>query len=143
MHTTLGRVRTSNVMRLAGSFSPTILVPRHTRHQSRPLFNPPAPPRQLPIPHNALLLPVRHFHLGFKNIFRPKDVDSSGMSDTQEEVAKAAILEKVMKGRQLTDLMLRCMFLNSNTFSLPLQCNRHYSGSCGYLVIFSAYPPIS
>ncbi|KAG1815085.1 Mg2+ transporter protein cora-like protein [Suillus subaureus] len=29
------------------------------------------------------------------------------MSDTQEEIAKAAILEKVMKGRQLTDLMLR------------------------------------
>lgn len=32
------------------------------------------------------------------------------MSDTQEEIAKAAILEKVMKGRQLTDLMLRCTF---------------------------------
>ncbi|KAH7908649.1 Mg2+ transporter protein cora-like protein [Hygrophoropsis aurantiaca] len=34
------------------------------------------------------------------------------MSDCQEEVAKAAILEKVMKGRQPTDLMLRCTVLD-------------------------------
>lgn len=32
----------------------------------------------------------------------------SGNSDGQEEAAKAAILEKAMKGRQQTDLMLRC-----------------------------------
>lgn len=32
----------------------------------------------------------------------------SGTSDGQEEAAKAAILEKAMKGRQQTDLMLRC-----------------------------------
>jgi hypothetical protein len=30
------------------------------------------------------------------------------MPDGHEDVAKDAILEKVMKGRQLTDLMLRC-----------------------------------
>lgn len=28
--------------------------------------------------------------------------------ENQEDIAKAAILEKVMKGRQPTDLMLRC-----------------------------------
>lgn len=32
----------------------------------------------------------------------------NGPSDGQEEAAKVAILEKVMKGRQPTDLMLRC-----------------------------------
>jgi hypothetical protein len=32
------------------------------------------------------------------------------MSDGHEDVAKDAVLEKVMKGRQLTDLMLRCKF---------------------------------
>lgn len=32
------------------------------------------------------------------------------MSQGEEEAAKAAILDKVMKGRQPTDLMLRCTF---------------------------------
>jgi hypothetical protein len=32
----------------------------------------------------------------------------NGPGDGQEEAAKAAILDKVMKGRQPTDLMLRC-----------------------------------
>lgn len=32
----------------------------------------------------------------------------NGPNDNQEEVAKVAILEKAMKGRQPTDLMLRC-----------------------------------
>jgi magnesium transporter len=108
MHTAFRRVHTSNVMRLGGSFAPTN-IPRCAR--------PTPPSRQQSIPHNALLLRVRHFHLAsLKNIFRPKDAESSGMSDTQEEVAKAAILEKVMKGRQLTDLMLRCAFLPYSTF---------------------------
>ncbi|GLB39095.1 putative transporter [Lyophyllum shimeji] len=34
------------------------------------------------------------------------------LSDEQEDIAKAAILEKVMKGRQPTDLMLRCTVLD-------------------------------
>ncbi|EIM81924.1 Mg2+ transporter protein cora-like protein [Stereum hirsutum FP-91666 SS1] len=38
----------------------------------------------------------------------------SGTSDGQEEVAKAAILEKAMKGRQQTDLMLRCTVLDAH-----------------------------
>lgn len=110
MHTALRRVHTSNVMRLPGTFYPTELIPRCARYQYQPLSTPPSPSRQRPIPHSTLLPLVRRFHLGsLKYIFRPKDAESSGMSDTQEEVAKAAILEKVMKGRQLTDLMLRCM----------------------------------
>ncbi|KAG2145159.1 Mg2+ transporter protein cora-like protein [Suillus clintonianus] len=55
------------------------------------------------------------------------------MSDTQEEIAKAAILEKVMKGRQLTDLMLRCTILDhagniksiSGQFKRSDLCNEH------------------
>jgi hypothetical protein len=35
-------------------------------------------------------------------------IEFNPISDSQEEAAKAAILEKVMKGRQPTDLMLRC-----------------------------------
>jgi hypothetical protein len=38
----------------------------------------------------------------------PRPADPRGLSDEQEDEAKAAILEKVMKGRQPTDLMLRC-----------------------------------
>ena len=38
----------------------------------------------------------------------PRSVESKGLSDEQEDAAKAAILDKVMKGRQPTDLMLRC-----------------------------------
>lgn len=37
-----------------------------------------------------------------------RSVEFNGLSDLQEEAAKAAILDKVMKGRQPTDLMLRC-----------------------------------
>lgn len=38
----------------------------------------------------------------------PRTVEFNGLSHEQEDAAKAAILEKVMKGRQPTDLMLRC-----------------------------------
>jgi len=44
----------------------------------------------------------------------PKMTDVQGLSRDQEDAAKAAILDKVMKGRQPTDLMLRC---ESPTFS--------------------------
>ena len=39
---------------------------------------------------------------------RAADANKECMPDGHEDVAKDAILEKVMKGRQLTDLMLRC-----------------------------------
>lgn len=50
---------------------------------------------------------IRSFHWGFRR--SPRNVEfTEGVSDCQEEAAKAAILDKVMKGRQVTDLMLRC-----------------------------------
>ncbi|OJA20853.1 hypothetical protein AZE42_11489 [Rhizopogon vesiculosus] len=133
MHTTLRCVHTSNVVRLGGPSTPTKLISRCTPYQRQ---SPPSssPSRQRSIPHNTLLLRVRHFHLAsLKNIFRQKDAESSDMSDTQEEVAKAAILEKVMKGRQLTDLMLRCTILDhagniksiSGQFKRSDLCNEH------------------
>lgn len=112
MHTALWRVHTSNVMRLSRTSPATQLIAQCRRYQSHALSASPSP-QQRSIPRNALLVPVRHFHLAsWRNFFRPKGHESSGLSDTQEEIAKAAILEKVMKGRQLTDLMLRCTILD-------------------------------
>ncbi|TFY71295.1 hypothetical protein EVG20_g1695 [Dentipellis fragilis] len=49
--------------------------------------------------------------------FRSRSSDTAkdfvGPSDGQEEAAKAAILEKSVKGRQHTDLMLRCIILDA------------------------------
>jgi len=42
---------------------------------------------------------------------RTRPADSNGVLEDQEDLTKAAILEKVMKGRQPTDLMLRCASL--------------------------------
>ena len=43
--------------------------------------------------------------------FGTKQADQfDGPIDNQEEVARIAMLEKAMKGRQPTDLMLRCKF---------------------------------
>ncbi|KAI0075960.1 Mg2+ transporter protein cora-like protein [Panus rudis PR-1116 ss-1] len=56
-----------------------------------------------------------------------------GPGDGQEEAAKVAILEKAMKGRQPTDLMLRCTILDadgnvktiSGQFKKSDLCNEH------------------
>ncbi|KAJ7255414.1 Mg2+ transporter protein cora-like protein [Mycena rebaudengoi] len=42
-----------------------------------------------------------------------RPVEYNPLSDIQEEAARAAVLEKVMKGRQPTDLMLRCTVLDA------------------------------
>jgi hypothetical protein len=52
-------------------------------------------------------------HMGARQVswagrLKQHPVEFNPISDSQEEAAKAAILEKVMKGRQPTDLMLRC-----------------------------------
>ncbi|KAL0958032.1 hypothetical protein HGRIS_000208 [Hohenbuehelia grisea] len=57
--------------------------------------------------------PVRQMSWATRLISRPITVNHNTPSDTEEEVAKAAILEKVMKGRQPTDLMLRCTILDA------------------------------
>lgn len=57
--------------------------------------------------HNLRLIPVRHMAWLPKFNLRQSEPYSEP-SDGQEEAAKVAILEKAMKGRQPTDLMLRC-----------------------------------
>lgn len=59
----------------------------------------------------------RHFGVRYlswipKFGFAPKQEGFTGPMDNQEEAAKVAILEKTMKGRQPTDLLLRCTFLS-------------------------------
>ncbi|KAJ6470247.1 cora-domain-containing protein [Mycena vitilis] len=62
-----------------------------------------------------------------------KRPEFDGLSDIQEEATRAAILEKVMKGRQPTDLMLRCTVLDSEgnvktisgQFKKSDLCNEH------------------
>jgi hypothetical protein len=56
-------------------------------------------------PHSTCLGYVRSIAWSTRANPRPAEW---GMSDEQEDVAKAAILDKVMKGRQPADLMLRC-----------------------------------
>ncbi|KAG1741539.1 cora-domain-containing protein [Suillus paluster] len=132
MHTALRRVHTSNVMLLSRTSPHTKLIPPRCGGYALLGSTYPSPSQQRSIPTS--LLRVRHFHLAsWKNFFRQKDNESSGMSDTQEEIAKAAILEKVMKGRQLTDLMLRCTILDhagnikniSGQFKRSDLCNEH------------------
>ena len=56
---------------------------------------------------------LRDFDLARANRNRvsPKQAEQfNGPIDNQEEAARVAILEKAMKGRQPTDLMLRCKF---------------------------------
>ncbi|KAF9450228.1 cora-domain-containing protein [Macrolepiota fuliginosa MF-IS2] len=54
---------------------------------------------------------VRHITWSLKS--HPRSSDFAGVSDGHEDLARAAILDKVMKGRQPTDLMLRCTILDS------------------------------
>ncbi|TFK49290.1 Mg2+ transporter protein cora-like protein [Heliocybe sulcata] len=57
----------------------------------------------------------------------------AGLAEGQEEAAKAAILEKAMKGRQPTDLMLKCTVLDlegnvktiSGQFKKSILCSEH------------------
>lgn len=52
-------------------------------------------------------------HVNSRQIFWPsksalRTAEFDGLPDNQEDAAKATILDNVMKGRQPTDLMLRC-----------------------------------
>ncbi len=51
-------------------------------------------------------LSIRRISWSFKSW--TSSPDPSSVPDPQEDLTKAAILDKVMKGRQPTDLMLRC-----------------------------------
>lgn len=49
---------------------------------------------------------MRQFSWKAKPGVRPAEPED--LSESEEELAKAAILDKVMKGRQPTELLLRC-----------------------------------
>jgi len=67
----------------------------------------------------TFISPFRNYvgirHISWLLRLRSRAADPNGVPDGQEDLTKAAILEKVMKGRQPTDLMLRCasLFLSS------------------------------
>ncbi|KAJ3724187.1 Mg2+ transporter protein cora-like protein [Lentinula guzmanii] len=48
-----------------------------------------------------------------RHLWKSQSSQSRPLSPAEEEAGKAAILEKVMKGRQPTDLMLRCTILDA------------------------------
>lgn len=49
---------------------------------------------------------------------QPRPTEFNELPDNEEDVARVAILNKVMKGRQPTDLMLRCKWSSSSPFSV-------------------------
>lgn len=130
MQTVLRRLHVRDVMPLAGlncfrrccvrSFSSLALV-----HRSRQT----ASSRSLVFPCDTPRLASWKALLKLKpNLSSPE-----GIPVNEEEVAKAAILEKVMKGRLSTDLMLRCTILDndgavkniSGQFKRSDLCNEH------------------
>jgi len=52
---------------------------------------------------------------------QPRPTEFNDVPDNEEDVARVAILNKVMRGRQPTDLMLRCKWNISFPFSCPLR----------------------
>ena len=65
----------------------------HTPYQSCQIIT--------PLPANR-----RHISWSFKS--QPRNTGFHEAPDNEEDVARIAILNKVMKGRQPTDLILRC-----------------------------------
>ena len=57
----------------------------------------------------------RHISWSFKS--QPRPSGFNGPPDNEEDAARIAILNKVMKGRQPTDLILRCKWNFSSPFS--------------------------
>ena len=58
------------------------------------------------------------------------------MTESQEDAAKAAILEKAMKGRQQADLMLRCKWPHYNLCGKELmEPSRRYGARSGRFVV--------
>ena len=58
----------------------------------------------------------RHISWSFKS--QPRPTGFNELPDNEEDVARIAILNKVMKGRQPTDLILRCKCNPSSPFSV-------------------------
>lgn len=113
MHTSPFSSRSNHVMAYFGSTAkstrgslivtakPQTLSPSFTRsHHVIPCSRSAGPS----VPKSIHAIGLRHLSWFAKM----KSVEAHSFSHSQEEGAKAAILEKVMKGRQPTDLMLRC-----------------------------------
>ncbi|RDB30358.1 Mitochondrial inner membrane magnesium transporter LPE10 [Hypsizygus marmoreus] len=89
----------------------------HTRSWCRTVASPAIPYRlchlwstgSLRNPQGIHSCPTLSRNISWKQKQQPRPIEFNG----QEDVAKAAILEKVMKGRQPTDLMLRCTVLDA------------------------------
>ncbi|KAH9477462.1 Mitochondrial inner membrane magnesium transporter LPE10 [Psilocybe cubensis] len=64
--------------------------------------------------YNRSLPPTtRQFSWSFKSQPRLQVQEFTELPDNEQDVTRAAILDKVMKGRQPTDLMLRCTILDA------------------------------
>lgn len=118
-----GEVRSQPLKRSLRSYLalPTAGVPRNSSsyalHASRSAAKLKPPP---PLPHSFPNDARRHTltpalrrvltrHFSWAKLFNGKAYERQDEpSDGQDDAARAAILEKVMKGRQPTDLMLRC-----------------------------------
>lgn len=87
-----------------------------TKGLARPLLSTHTLPRPWKCRSSAAQSPhaTRGLHWGFKASPKSSEEEEDCVRDRQEEAAKAAILDKVMKGRQTTDLMLRCTVLDSS-----------------------------
>ncbi|KAF8970435.1 hypothetical protein BDZ97DRAFT_1791375 [Flammula alnicola] len=75
------------------------------------------PSISLPHPISLCVTPAqpkntRQISWSFKSHSRPTEFNED-LPDNEQDVARAAILDKVMKGRQPTDLMLRCTVLDA------------------------------
>lgn len=100
-----------------------------TKGLARPLLSTHTLPRPWKCRSSAAQSPhaTRGLHWGFKASPKSSEEEEDCVRDRQEEAAKAAILDKVMKGRQTTDLMLRCEF-------------SPYTNLCNSETLFATFP---
>lgn len=97
---------------LVGSPSITSQIPSHPPRGAREIYLRArflAPLRPCPLDprrHSGIRVEARQ--MSWTKLNLGTDQFDDGPSDGQEEAAKTALLEKAMKGRQPTDLMLRC-----------------------------------
>jgi magnesium transporter len=64
--------------------------------------------RQLGLSHNAYLAASTRGIAWLSKAQQKTPLEEEELPDVEEEAARAAILDKVMKGRQPSELMLRC-----------------------------------
>ncbi|KAF5351051.1 hypothetical protein D9756_008318 [Leucocoprinus leucothites] len=118
----VGMCINSNTLLTTSSFY-SYLARQQVRHHANLSYNIQGLPLRYGASHSSYinrtavsfksLIGTRRISWSFKSKPRPQPTDSNGIPDGQEDLTKAAILEKVMKGRQPTDLMLRCTILDA------------------------------